>query len=408
MPVGIVVVPQPLFSIARAADAGGARTPALLRKHPRMTASLTEHATRLSEVVQTSTQGMIGREHLAELIVLAAVAQEHLLVIGPPGTAKSAIVRRVAGALGGRYFEYLLGRFTEPSELFGPVDLRRLREGVVETDVTGMLPEADVAFLDEVFLGSTAVLNTLLGILNERRFRRGHTVLQCPLRVCVGAANALPDDESLAAFADRFLLHLFVESVPDHDLEALLAGGWASERTTVAPCADLAELGLLCDAARAVDMDAARVLLADAIRKLRAAGLSLSDRRIVKTQRLIAAATVLAGRTTATAADLWPLFYVLPTQQAQLSAREVLRDSLAVAANPTLRAAAEQASLQPASRVARLVEAARSCLARTDDPAAPMLAEALLREIDANFAPERLPSDLAEARTQLRALLPGA
>ncbi|MBL8261135.1 MAG: AAA family ATPase [Xanthomonadaceae bacterium] len=373
-----------------------------------MTASLTEHATRLREVVQTSTQGMIGREHLAELIVLAAVAQEHLLVIGPPGTAKSAIVRRVAGALGGRYFEYLLGRFTEPSELFGPVDLRRLREGVVETDVTGMLPEADVAFLDEVFLGSTAVLNTLLGILNERRFRRGHTVLQCPLRVCVGAANALPDDESLAAFADRFLLHLFVESVPDHDLEALLAGGWASERTTVAPCADLAELGLLCDAARAVDMDAARVQLADAIRKLRAAGLSLSDRRIVKTQRLIAAATVLAGRTTATAADLWPLFYVLPTQQAQLSAREVLRDSLAVAANPTLRAAAEQASLQPASRVARLVEAARSCLARTDDPAAPMLAEALLREIDANFAPERLPSDLAEARTQLRALLPGA
>lgn len=406
--MGIGAAPTFLSSITRLRPDGRARPHALFRKHPRMTASLSDHAARLREVVQTSTHGMIGREHLAELIVLAAVAQEHLLVIGPPGTAKSAIVRRVAGALGGRYFEYLLGRFTEPSELFGPVDLRRLREGVVETDVTGMLPEADVAFLDEVFLGSTAVLNTLLGILNERRFRRGHTVLQCPLRVCVGAANALPDDESLAAFADRFLLHLFVESVPDHDLEALLAGGWASERTTVAPCADLAELGLLCDAARAVDMDAARVQLADAIRKLRAAGLSLSDRRIVKTQRLIAAATVLAGRTTATVADLWPLFYVLPTQQAQLSAREVLRDSLAVAANPTLRAAAEQASLQPASRVARLVEAAHSCLARTDDPAAPVLAEALLREIDANFAPERLPAELAEARAQLRALLPGA
>ena len=140
-------------------------------------------AARVRETVQAATAGFIEREQLAELMVLAAVAQEHLLIIGPPGTAKSAVVRRVAHALGGRYFEYLLGRFTEPSELFGPVDLRKLREGTVETDVAGMLPEADVAFLDEVFLGSTAILNTLLGVLNERRFRRGHTNLACPLRI---------------------------------------------------------------------------------------------------------------------------------------------------------------------------------------------------------------------------------
>ncbi|MGO4781889.1 AAA family ATPase, partial [Lysobacter sp. 2RAB21] len=80
-----------------------------------------------------ATTGLVEREQQAELIVLAAGAQEPLLILGPPGTAKSAVVRRVAAALGGRYFEYLLGRFTEPSELFGPVDLRRLREGVVET-----------------------------------------------------------------------------------------------------------------------------------------------------------------------------------------------------------------------------------------------------------------------------------
>ena len=144
-------------------------------------------SSRVRDVVVAATRGMVHRESLAELLLLAAVAGEHLLVIGPPGTAKSATVRRVAQCLGSRYFEYLLGRFTEPSELFGPVDLRRLREGVVETDVTGMLPEAEIAFLDEVFLGSTAILNTLLGILNERRFRRGHTQLACPLRICVGA-----------------------------------------------------------------------------------------------------------------------------------------------------------------------------------------------------------------------------
>src|SRR6516164_4352997 len=129
-------------------------------------------AASLRQAIADAANGLVERETLVELIILAAVAQEHLLVIGPPGTAKSAAVHRVAQATGGRYFEYLLGRFTEPNEIFGPVDLRKLREGTVETDVSGMLPEAEIAFLDEIFQGSSAILNTLLGILNERVFRR--------------------------------------------------------------------------------------------------------------------------------------------------------------------------------------------------------------------------------------------
>lgn len=359
-------------------------------------------AARVRDAAHAATAGLVEREQLAELIVLAAVAQEHLLILGPPGTAKSAVVRRVAAALGGRYFEYLLGRFTEPSELFGPVDLRRLREGVVETDVSGMLPEAEVAFLDEVFLGSTAILNTLLGVLNERRFRRGHTQVACPLRVCVGASNALPDDESLAAFADRFLLHLFVEPVPDHQLEALLAGGWQAQAAPLAHRTELSDIDELSRRVPAVAMERARGLLAEAIRKLRGAGLSLSDRRIVKVQRLIAAAAVLAGRDVAGEADLWPLFYVMPTREAQLAAQDVLRDSLAAAANPTLRAAVEHAALQPVSRVARLLEAARACLSgAADAPGAGVIAEALLREIDANFDRDALPAELAAERARL-------
>ncbi|MCD0258255.1 AAA family ATPase [Xanthomonas melonis] len=358
-------------------------------------------AARLRATVHSATSGLIERDQLAELILLAAVAQEHLLIIGPPGTAKSAVVRRVAAALGGRYFEYLLGRFTEPTELFGPVDLRKLREGSVQVDVTGMLPEAEIAFLDEVFLGSTAILNTLLGLLNERRFRRSQTDLHCPLRLCVGAANALPEDDALAAFSDRFLLHLFVDPVADHQLEALLAGGWQAEHAPLQHTAGLAELDLLCAQARTVDMQAVRGTLAAAIRKLRAAGLQLSDRRLVKTQRLIAAATVLAGRHQATDADLWPLFYVLPTRQQQASAQDILRDSLSAAANPTLRAAVEHAVLQPVSRAARLGEAAQCCLQDTDNPALRTMAEALLREIDANFTAASLPPELAQQRARL-------
>ena len=159
-----------------------------------MTDSLTlpQAAASLRSAIAAARAGLIERDALVENIAMAAVAGEHLLVIGPPGTAKSEAVRRMARAVSGEYFEYLLGRFTEPSEIFGPVDLRKLREGLVETETAGMLPEAEIAFLDEVFLGSTAILNTLLGLLNERVFRRGHTRMACPLRLCVGASNTLP------------------------------------------------------------------------------------------------------------------------------------------------------------------------------------------------------------------------
>ncbi|WP_459744148.1 AAA family ATPase, partial [Pseudomonas sp. 3A(2025)] len=354
-----------------------------------MNAALNTAATHIRQVVRTATEGLVGREQLAELIVLAAVAQEHILVIGPPGTAKSAVVRRVAQSMGGRYFEYLLGRFTEPSELFGTVDLKKLREGTVETDVSGMLPEADIVFLDEVFLGSTAILNTLLGVLNERRFRRGHTQIECPLRVCVAASNGLPEDEALAAFGDRFLLHLFVDSVPDNQLEAMLAGGWQSERRQIPSLLGLNELDTLGQALGDVDLSAVRPLLAQAIRRLREAGIQLSDRRIVKSQRLIAAAALLGGRTEASEADLWPLLYVLPTQETQQRGREILGELFAGSSNAHLFSAVEEATLQPMSRLNRLLETAEEYLARSEPPSNQQL-ESLLREIDSNFNSETL------------------
>jgi len=356
-------------------------------------------AAEVRACIRGATVGLVGREQLAELMVLGAVSGEHLLVVGPPGTAKSAVVRRVAQALGGRYFEYLLGRFTEPSEIFGPVDLRKLREGTVETDVTGMLPEAEVAFLDEVFLGSTAILNTLLGVLNERRFRRGHTQVECPLRICVGAANALPEDDSLAAFADRFLLHLFVEPVEDHQLESMLEGGWRSDHNKVESKPSLTALDQLRSVVPSVKMDGAQRLLAQAIRQLRQAGLNLSDRRIVKVQGLMAAAAVLAGRREVLSADLWPILYALPTADLQASGREVLKSLLAQAEHPILLSAVEQATLQPLSRAARLCESAELWLGAASRPRSQ--AEALLREMDANFSDETRPPDLSRLRAAL-------
>jgi MoxR-like ATPase len=358
---------------------------------------------RIRAAIRAAADGLVARERLVELVVLAAVAQEHLLIIGPPGTAKSEAVRRVGSVLGARRFEYLLGRFTEPSELFGAVDLRRLQAGEVVTDTHGMLPEAELAFLDEVFLGSTAILNTLLGILAERRFRRGHTDLRCPLRVCVGASNRLPDDTDLAAFADRFLLYAFVEPLPDPRLEELLEAGWRGGAVHATPLATVDDLDALSGASRQVDLDPLRPRLAHAIRLLRKEGIALSDRRAVKTQALIAAAAALAGRSVATAADLWPVVLAVPSADGQALARDVLDALLVDAENPALVAAAIDASRGPAARAHGLVEAAAILLGAADpgDEAWRLKVEGLLREIDATYDPRGLPAALHDARGRL-------
>ncbi len=379
--------------------------------------SLSLASSSLRSALASAGSGLIEREALVELVALAAVAGEHLLLIGPPGTAKSEVARRAARAVGGRYFEYLLGRFTEPGEIFGPVDLRRLREGVVEVETAGMLPEADVAFLDEVFLGSTAILNTLLGILNERTFRRGHTAMRCPLRVCVGASNALPDDEALAAFADRFLLRAFLDPVPDARLEDLLAGGWSLTESDPVQ-ASLADLDVLTSAARRVDMAPVRPHLAHAIRLLRKHGVQLSDRRAVRVQRLVAAAAVMAGRDTPTEADLWPLVAATSTRDEQATARSCLRDILARSDNSALQAAAEAAASGPLARARRIAREAEAMLAQPpadaprSDGAVPqgpdareaqrLRFEGVLREIDAGFAPGTLPPELLAVRDRVR------
>jgi MoxR-like ATPase len=370
--------------------------------------TLHQASENIRRAVAESCRGLVQRETLVELAVLGAVAQEHLLVAGPPGTAKSEAVRRIARRLGGNYFEYLIGRFTEPGEIFGPVNLRKLKEGTVETETAGMLPEADIAFLDEVFLGSTAILNTLLGILNERRFRRGHTDMRCPLRVCVGACNSLPEGGQLAAFADRFLLRAFVEPIADSGLEELLSSGWQVSRTGGAS-ASMADLDTLTTAALAMDLTAVRPALAHGIRLLRGAGIELSDRRVVRLQRLIAAAAALSGREQPAEADLWPIIFALPTAQAQHLGRDVLRDFLAASENGALLSAPSEGSLGPRARAARILRDGTAIVdAHTENGAGEawrLKVEGVAREIDASFTPETLPADLAALRTRIVEIL---
>lgn len=356
---------------------------------------MTSPLNRVLTALKAAREGLVARDVLVELVLLAAVAEEHLLIIGPPGTAKSLAARRAAQVFHARYFEYLLGRFTEPSEIFGPVDLRKLREGVVETEVAGMLPDADIAFLDEVFLGSSAILNTLLGLLNERTFRRGKSQLRVPLRVCVGASNALPTDEALAAFADRFLLRVFVEPLPDTLLEDLLG----SKPTVLKALASMEDLDVLSRAAQEVDLVPVRPVYAQCVRMLRQAGVELTDRRLVRVQRLISAAAVLNGRTIAEVEDLWPLVFALPTAETQALARTVLKQQLDASRSESMPSAAQEATQGRAAR-AKLLEERSGVLLTTElrDDAWRLKLEGVARDIDAAFAPETMPEALRSRR----------
>src|SRR5271168_3495141 len=162
--------------------------------------------TRLTLLARELQDRFLGKDEVIRLLLIAAIAGEHAVLIGPPGTAKSALVRSFARLMRAQYFEYLLTRFTEPNEIFGPVDINAFRAGRYERRTAGMLPEAEIVFLDEVFKSNSAILNSLLTLLNERRFTSGDRSIACPLLCAFGASNEVPSDETLTAIYDRFIL----------------------------------------------------------------------------------------------------------------------------------------------------------------------------------------------------------
>jgi MoxR-like ATPase len=263
------------------------------------------------EVLQPLKDRFVGRDEVVDLIALALVSGEHLFLLGPPGTAKSLVIRQFAQAVRGSYFEYMLTRFSEPNEIFGPIDIARLREGTVATVVTGMLPEAEFAFLDELFNANSAILNNLLTVLNERVYRRGAEIHRLPLLSLFSASNHLPEDDALRALFDRFLLRCQVDNLKPENLPRLLTAGWALEqgespRSTLT-ADDLREL-----TRRLFTVDLRPVLdpYTQAVLRIRDLGIAFSDRRAVKVLKLLAGSALLCGRTRAVPADLWVLRYL--------------------------------------------------------------------------------------------------
>ena len=206
---------------------------------------------RVLELERALQARFYGMESAVRCMMLAAMAGEAMVMIGPPGTAKSRLIRafcslvgvldrdprlppKEVGAEGVKrdeaYFEYLLTQFTEPSELFGYFDLAKLSgsDPKLERMVHGQMQRAEVVFLDEVFNASSAILNALLTFMNERKFHDRGVVHDTRLRMLFAATNHPPREEGLGAVYDRFLLRCRIEnSRPDHEtLAHLLGAAW--------------------------------------------------------------------------------------------------------------------------------------------------------------------------------------
>jgi MoxR-like ATPase len=170
----------------------------------------------------------VERQSIIDLMTVCSVAQEPLLLVGLPGTAKSDLVTKFRDALGiptVDYFEYMLTRFTEPSEVMGPIDINLLREGRYIRRAQGKLPSARMVFLDEIFKSNSAILNSLLTILNERKFYQDGLPVPVALKILIAATNEIPEHAELAALKDRFCLKVVAHPVQDdHFFELIDAG----------------------------------------------------------------------------------------------------------------------------------------------------------------------------------------
>ncbi len=337
---------------------------------------------------------LIERDEEVDLTLTALVAHEHVLLVGPPGCGKSLLLDSLLAWTGGAKFSILLTKFTTPEEVCGPVSLAALKEDRYVRVTAGRLPEADFAFVDECFKASSAILNTLLKILNERVYDAGDGVARrVPLKLCVGASNEWPSPETgkeLSALFDRFTLRRAVSPIRSQAGRQKLL--WTRDHrprlsATIAP----AEVEAARAAAAALPWSGdAREALETVLRELAKEGVQPGDRRQFKTVGVVQAFAYLCGADEVLPEHLEVAQHTLwedPAEQPQKAAQVIAR-----VANPV------------GMRVTQLLLETEQVIAGCDvrNLADAAKAAAKLAEIDRQLAGLRGNGRLESARAHLK------
>lgn len=269
----------------------------------------------IPQALSELSKPFVGREEESKVVLLALLTKEHAILIGEPGTAKSALIRRAAQLLNMKCFTYLLTKYTEPAELFGPLDINALKEGKYVRITTHKLPEAEIVFLDEIFKANSAILNTLLTIMNERLFYDGYTEIKVMLWSLFGASNEVPQDPELEALYDRFLLRHYVRPLSEDMWRDLLKYSWSIEKYGYPQSEitlDRTTLENINQLIYMVDFDAVESKLLKIFSILESKNLHITDRRKGKALKVIAAHAILNNRLTANEEDLMALKFIVP------------------------------------------------------------------------------------------------
>lgn len=266
--------------------------------------------TPIMEIREKLNSIFVGREAEVDAIVVGLLSREPVILVGAPGTAKTALIESLGKLVGGKVFTYLLSRFTEPDELFGALDIKAYREGKIRRVINNTILSANIVFLDEIFKASSAIRNTLLRVLNEKEYRYGDMVVKVEWLGFYSASNEVSTDAEDMAFYDRLVIRRFVKYVSNTMWKELLIRGIDFEgNTALTPLITIEDVKKFQSEviARFKALKSGNGIIEkyiEALARLQEKGIVLSDRRKIKVLKVASAYSVLYGSTAVSLDDV--------------------------------------------------------------------------------------------------------